>query len=240
MKPCLILALTCLTGIASAQSVATLSQGHQTASAALATRRAAEIDRLRQPYLAALAEADQAATKSGNAEMLRAIEQERDAVKTGKLRLELPEALPRKLSPTRRALLTGEQRAQLDFDKQQQAIDADYLQKLGALQLKATGDPALTEQIAKEKSRVLSGLRGPITDLQTGLPGTRWRLFAGEGYQSLVFGKDGKVNGNWKYEFIGRDKVSVIWDKSSSMTLTLAKDGSTLSAGDKIWALDRQ
>lgn len=240
MKPCLILALTCLTGIASAQTVATLSQGHQTASAALATRRAAEIDRLRQPYLAALAETDQAATKSGNAEMLRAIEQERDAVKTGKLRLELPEALPRKLSPTRRALLTGEQRAQLDFDKQQQAIDADYLQKLGALQLKATGDPALTEQIAKEKSRVLSGLRGPITDLQTGLPGTRWRLFAGEGYQSLVFGKDGKVNGNWKYEFIGRDKVSVIWDKSSSMTLTLAKDGSTLSAGDKIWALDRQ
>jgi hypothetical protein len=54
-----------------------------------------------------------------------------------------------------------------------------------------------------------------------------------------MFGKDGKVNGNWKYEVIDRDKVSVIWDKSSSMTLTLAKDGSTLSAGDKIWVLER-
>lgn len=240
MKTCLILALACLTGIASAQTVATLSQGHQTASAALATRRDAEIDRLRQPYLAALATADQAATQSGDAEMLRAIEQERDAVKTGRLRLEFPEALPRKLSPTRRALLTGEQRARLDFDKQQQAIDADYLQRLGALQLRAARDPALADQIAKEKSRVLSGIRGPITDLPTGLPGTRWRLFAGDGYQSLIFGKDGKVNGNWKYEVIDRDKVSVIWDKSSSMTLTLAKDGSTLTAGDKIWALDRE
>ncbi|MCB1241187.1 MAG: hypothetical protein KDN04_00500 [Verrucomicrobiae bacterium] len=240
MKNCLILALACFTGVASAQTVAALSQTHQADSASLATRRDAEIDRLRQPYLAALVEADQAATKTGNTEMLRAIEQERDAVKTGKLRMELPEALPRKLSPVRRALLTGEQRARLAFDKQQQAINAGYLQKLGALQLRAASDPALAEQIAKEKARVLAGIRGPITDLQSGLPGTQWRLFAGEGYQSLKFGKDGKVNGNWMYEITARDKVSVIWDKSSSMTLTLAKDGSTLSAGDKIWALERE
>lgn len=240
MKTCLVLTLAFLTGVASAQTVATLSQGHQAASAALATRWDAEIDRLRQPYLDALATADQAATQSGNAEMLRAIGQEREAVKAGKLRMEFPEALPRKLSPTRRALLTGEQRARLDFDKQQQAIDAEYLQKLGTLELKSARDPALAEQIAREKSRVLSGFRGPITDLPTGLPGTRWRLFAGDGYQALVFGKDGKVNGNWKYEVIDRDKVSVIWDKSSSMTLTLAKDGSSLSAGDKIWALERE
>jgi hypothetical protein len=43
-------------------------------------------------------------TLSGNAEMLRAIEQKREAVEAGRLRLEFPEALPRKLSPTRRAL----------------------------------------------------------------------------------------------------------------------------------------
>jgi hypothetical protein len=182
MKTCLILILACLTGTASAQTVAALSQSHQAASATLATRRAAEIDRLRQAYLAALATADQAATQSGNAEMLRSIEQEREAVKTGKLRLEFPDALPRKLSPTRRALLTGEQRARLDFDKQQKAIDSEYLQKLGILEMKSARDPAMAEQVAREKSRVLSGIRGTITDLPTGLPGTRCRLFAGDGY----------------------------------------------------------
>ena len=172
--------------------------------------------------------------------MLRAIEQEREAVKSGKLRMELPPSLPRTLSPIRRALISGEQRAMQAFDARQKAIDTDYLQKLGALQLKAAKDPALTEQITQEKTRILTGIRGPITDLQTGLPGTQWRIFAGDGYQLLKFGEDGKVNGNWKYEVTGRDKVKVIWDKSSAMNLTLEKNGSSLSAGDKIWVLERQ
>lgn len=240
MKLHLALAFVALVAVASAQTLAPLTQAHQTATAALATQREAELTRLRQPYLAALTAADQAATKAGNAAMLRAIEQEREAAQSGKLRMELPAVLPRALSPVRRALISGEQRAMQDFDNRQKAIDADYLQKLGALSLKASRDPALAEQIGQEKARVLSGIRGPITDLQTGLPGTQWRIFAGDGYQMLRFGEDGKVNGNWKYEVAARDKVKVIWDKTSSMILTLDKHGSALSAGDKIWVLDRQ
>jgi hypothetical protein len=240
MKLQLALTFFAIAAVASAQTLAPLTQAYQTATTALTTQRDAEIARIRQAYLAALAAADQTATKSGNAAMLRAIEQEREAVNSGKLRMELPQVLPRALSPTRRALISGEQRAMLDFDNRRKAIDTDYLQKLGALQLKAARDPALAEQIAQEKARVLSGIRGPIADLQTGLPGTQWRIFAGDGYQSLRFGEDGKVNGNWKYEVVARDKVKVIWDKTSAMILTLEKNGAALSAGDKTWVLERE
>ena len=240
MKIHLALAFISIVSVALAQSLAPLTQAHQSATTALTTQRTAELTRLRQPYLAALVAADQTATKAGNAAALRAIEQERDAVNAGKLRAELSEALPRAPSPIRRALISGEQRAMLDFDKRQKAVDADYLQKLGALQLKAARDPAVTEQIAQEKTRVLSGISGAITDLKSGLAGTKWRLFEGDGYKELRFGEDGKVNGNWNYEVIARDKVKVIWDKSSAMTLTLGKNGASLSAGDKTWVLDRQ
>ncbi len=222
-----------------AQELAPLAQSHRTASETLAGQHAAELARLRQPYLSALAAADLAATKAGNAPALRAIEQEREAVNGGKLRMEIPQALPRTLSPSRRALISAELRAAADADKRQKAVTSDYLQKLGVLQLKAARDPALAAQIADEKSRVLSGISGAITDLKSGLSGTKWRLFKGEGYDELSFGEDGKVNGNWKYEVTARDKVKVIWDKSSAMTLTLEKNGSSLSAGDKTWSLER-
>ncbi len=75
--------------------------------------------------------------------------------------------------------------------------------------------------------------------MKSDLAGTKWRLFEGEGFDELSFGTDGKVNGNWKYEITGRDKVKVIWDKSSAMSLTLGRDGASLAAGDKTWVLDR-
>lgn len=235
----LVLVTATLITTATAQSLAPLIQAHQTAAAALAAQRDAELNRLRQPYLAALAAADQTATKTGNAAMLRAIEQEREAARTGQLRQEFPPSLPRTLSAPRRALLTGEQRAIKNYDTQKKTLDANHLQKLGALQSKADRDPALAAEIAGEKARVLSGINGPISDLQTGLPGTQWRLFAGEGFKSFRFGADGKVNDHWNYEVTSRDKVKVIWDKTSALTLTLGKDGASLSAGDKTWVLDR-
>jgi len=219
--------------------LASLAQIHQNATAVLEGQRTAEIARLRQPYLQALAAADQVATKAGDTTTLRAIEQERDAVNQGKLRAELSKALPRKLSPIRRAVISGEPRLHADFDKRRKTLDAEYLKKLGALQIKAITNAALTEQITREKTRVVSGINGAITDLKSDLAGTKWRLFQGEGFEQLRFGEDGKVNGTWKYEIVGRDKVSVIWDKSSSMNLTLGKDGASLTAGDKIWVVDR-
>ena len=240
MKLHLVLASIAIVTAASAQTLAPLTQAHQAATSALTTQRDAELGRLRQPYLAALAAADQAATKSGNADALRAVEQEREAVNAGKLRMELSRALPKTLSPIRRALISAEMRSTADYEKRQKALDADYLQKLGALQVKVARDPDLAAQIAQEKTRVLSGISGAITDLKSGLSGTKWRIFQGDGYEELRFGEDGKVNGNWRYEITARDKVKVIWDKSSAMTLTLGKNGSSLSAGDKTWVLNRQ
>jgi hypothetical protein len=239
MKLHIILAIIAFVATVSAQSLAPLTEAHQYATTALTTQRDAELTRLRQPYLTALATADQTATKTGNAEMLRAIEQEREAVNTGKLRADMSKILPRKLFPVRRALITAESKTHSEFDKKQKSLDASYLQKLGTLQSKATGNAILTEQIAREKARVVSGISGAITDLKSGLSGTKWRRFEGEGFEVLSFGKDGKVNGNWNYEIIGRDKVKVVWDKSSAMELRLGKDGSSLVAGDKIWVLDR-
>ena len=222
-----------------APELAPLAQAHTASTAALAEQRTADLARLRKPFLDALAEADQAATKAGDAAVLRAIEQERQAALQGKLRAELSKELPRKLSPTRRALISAESRAYADFDKRQKALDADYLRKLGALQLKSAPTSELAAQIAREKARVVSGIRGAITDLKSGLAGTKWRLFQGDGFDELRFGEDGKVNGNWIYEIGGRDKVKVIWDKGSAMSLTLGKDGTSLAAGDKIWVLNR-
>jgi hypothetical protein len=223
-----------------APELAPLAQSHTTATEALAEQRAAELARLRKPYLEALAAADQAATEAGDTAALREIEPEREAVNQGKLRAEMPKALPRKLSPVRRARVSAEPKAHAEFDKKQKALDAAYLQKLGALQAKAAGNAGLTEQIAAEKSRVVSGIHGAITTLKSDLAGTKWRLFEGEGFEELRFGVDGKVNGNWKYEITGRDKVKVIWDKSSAMSLTLGRDGASLAAGDKTWVLDRE
>lgn len=222
-----------------APELAPLAQAHQTATEALAGQRAEELARLRKPYLEALAAADQAATEAGDTTALREIETEREAVNRGKVRAEMSKALPRKLSPVRRALVSAEPKAHAEFDKKQKALDAAYLQKLGALQAKAAGNAGLAEQIAAEKSRVVSGIHGAVSDLKSDLAGTKWRLFEGEGFEELHFGTDGKVNGNWKYEISGRDKVKVIWDKSSAMNLTLGKDGASLSAGDKTWVLDR-
>ena len=222
-----------------APELAPLAQAHTSATEALAEQRAAELARLRKPYLDALAAADLAATEAGDTTALREIETEREAVNRGKLRAEMPKALPRKLSPVRRALVSAEPKAHAEFDKKQKALDAAYLQKLAGLQAKAAGNAALAEQIAAEKSRVVSGIHGAVTDLKSDLAGTKWRLFEGEGFEELRFGTDGKVNGNWKYEVSGRDKVKVIWDKSSSMNLTLGKDGASLAAGDKTWLLDR-
>jgi hypothetical protein len=148
--------------------------------------------------------------------------------------------LPRKLSPVRRALLSAEPKAHAQFDEKRKALDAAYLRRLAALQTKAAGDAELVKQIAEEKMRVVDGIQGVITDLKSDLAGTKWRIFEGEGFEELRFGADGKVNGNWKYEITGRDKVKVIWDKGSAMSLTLGRDGASLSAGDKTWILDRE
>ncbi len=223
-----------------APELAPLAQIHTTTTKTLASQRAAELARLRKPYLDALTAADLAATEAGDANVLREIEAEREAVNRGRLRAEMSKALPRKLSPVRRALISAEPKTHAEFDKKQKALDTAYLQKLGALQSKAAGNAALAEQIAAEKLRVVAGIQGVITDLKSDLAGTRWRIFEGEGFEELRFGEDGKVNGNWKYEITDRDKVKVIWDKGSAMSLTLGRDGASLSAGDKTWVLDRE
>ena len=240
MKIHLALAFISIVSVALAQSLAPLTQAHQSATTALTTQRTAELTRLRQPYLAALVAADQTATKAGNAAALRAIEQERDAVNAGKLRAELSEALPRAPPPSvARSFPESNARCWTSTKGKKQWMPTTCKNSARSSS-RPPRDPAVTEQIAQEKTRVLSGISGAITDLKSGLAGTKWRLFEGDGYKELRFGEDGKVNGNWNYEVIARDKVKVIWDKSSAMTLTLGKNGASLSAGDKTWVLDRQ
>lgn len=154
-----------------APELAPLAQAHTTATESLAGQRAAELARLRKPYLDALAAADQTATEAGDTTTLREIETEREAVNHGKLRAEISKVLPRKLFPVRRALVSAEPKTHAEFEKKQKTLDASYLQKPGTLQAKAAGNAIPTEQIAREKARVVSGISGAITDLKSGLAG---------------------------------------------------------------------
>jgi hypothetical protein len=107
---------------ASAGELAPLPQAHTNATEALAEQRAAELARLRSPYLDALVAADQAATEAGDATTLREIETEREAVNQGKLRAEMSKVLSRKLFPVRRALISAEPKTHAEFDEQQRSV----------------------------------------------------------------------------------------------------------------------
>ncbi len=202
-------------------------QGEETAKLSKAVETA--LGFARNGYTVALDAAESEATDKKNAEAIKAITAERQALKTDALAPEPAEALPRKLLPARKEYEKAREKAWADFSRDAKKLNASYLAALEKLPGKAQ-DPKLAEQIMAEKQRILFAPTGPIDNLQTGLVGTRWRSAnKPEDPTIYSFGKDGTVNGKFKYETPKKDQVTVHWnDNDGKNTFTLARNGMTL------------
>jgi hypothetical protein len=180
----------------------------------------------RDAYLVALDGAETEATNKSNGTAVAAIGAERHAAKVDALALEAPEALPRKVIPARKAFQKALDKAQDDLAKELKKLNTAYLAALN--KIPGTADDAtLAAQITTEKKRLLLNTTGPVGDLQSDIVGTRWRTVS-KPEEVITFGKDGKVNGIWKYSTPSKDEVIIVWDATASVTLKLARNGRML------------
>ena len=241
MKTMLLFALflaSALHGEELLPELAPLAKARDTELATLDKQMMVAIAATQPPYLAALDAADQAAMTTGKVQIVKAIARERESVQKGGMAASLPTDLPKNLDSPRRAFLKAGERIEVDYGQKRKALDAVYLRSLAGLQFKASANPALAAQILAEKQKIVAGAYGPITDLATGLPGTRWKQVGSETVWTF---KDGTVNGWWLYETPARDKLVVHWGlkkSDSSVTLTLGRDGKSFVEGGKpAWEL---
>jgi hypothetical protein len=180
----------------------------------------------RDAYLVALDSAETEATNKSNGTAVAAIGAERHAAKVDALAQDPPEALPRKVIPSRKAFQKALNKAQDDLAKELKKLNTAYLAALNKIPGTAE-DSVLSGQITAEKKRLLTDSTGPVGDLQADIVGTRWRTVS-KPEEVMTFGKDGKVNGIWKYSTPAKDEVIIVWDETASVTLKLARNGRML------------
>lgn len=183
-------------------------------------------------YLKALDEADAKATKDGDVKLLEIISKEKDSLKNGVILPVPPEDFPRKLQPARKACVRAFENADDAFAKEVRKLNGSYLSALAKIQTAKPDDSQLTEQIEREKKRVISGISGPIIDLETDLVGTRWQHLYNP-TETRYFGEDMVMNQTWKYTIPSSTEVTIHWNENSKFTMKLGKDGRTLLNGDK-------
>lgn len=207
-------------------SLAPLATKYREESAKLSTKGDSAVRYARDAYLVALDGAETEATNKSNGTAVAAIGAERAATRQDALALEAPEALPRKLIPARKAFQKALDKAQDDLAKELKKLNATYLAALNKIPGTAE-DVTLAAQITAEKKRLLLNTTGPVGDLQSDIIGTRWRSVE-KPEEVFTFGKDGRVNGIWKFSTPSKDQVIIVWDQTASVTLTLARNGRML------------
>lgn len=123
---------------------------------ALTEQKNASLESPKRTYLAALATAEASATNAGHVPTVAAITREREAIDKAAIAAEFPKDFPKNLQSPRKAYLDSLGRVSADFNARQQRIDAEYLRTLASLQTKANANPALADQIASQKNRLLN------------------------------------------------------------------------------------
>lgn len=214
----------------------TLAKHQKELAAGLSDERAKEIIKLQDLYIKELTVVESKATEDGNIGLVKLLKTEEQQLKNGPIPPNPPDALPRGLHGSRKTYLRNYERMEAAFNKRRTGVDSAYLAQLGKLQKEHAADATWTEQIASEKERVLAGSWGPITNMATGLSGTKW-LNNNNGTETRSFNTDGKVDGKWKYEI--KDPVTVIihFGADNHMPMHLQKDGKTLSDYNGTWTL---
>lgn len=165
------------------------------------------------------------APKAGDVKILAAITKEITDIGNVVAVPNPPEDLPKILQTRHKTFYKSFEEADSQTFKQRAALDAHYLAALGNL-LPSSSDTVLTAQIEAQRKCVISGNFGPITDLQTQLPGSRWQSVNNPSEFS-EFGKDGSFK-YWKYTTPDPQTAVLHWNANASLTWKLAKDGRTL------------
>jgi len=169
---------------------------HKTAVEALDKQKLVAIALAAKSYVSALDSVEKAATAKGEIELVAAVVKEREAVASGTLEPDLPEALPKtKLRMSRKTLLASVERINADYAKRKKAADADYLRAIAALQPKVAANPELAKQITAEKAALLGGGSASGNNASA-LKASRGKNVVVNGDFSLI--ADGKPDG-WKY-----------------------------------------
>jgi hypothetical protein len=164
--------------------------------AALEATKELQLKPARERYLAALANAQRAATAAAKTTDIAAIASEIQGANVNSLTPEMPPDLPRTLTQERRAFVTVAANVARTVPQRQRELAAKYLQTLGALEANAfkAKDTALAEAIAAEKQRVIPFMEAAgggqrnrniiaNSDFSTGEPGRfppEWRQQASD------------------------------------------------------------
>jgi hypothetical protein len=215
-------------------AVAGLAAKHREETAKLLTAAETAVGFARNDYVVTLNAAEKEATDKKNGEAITAIDAERRVLKIDALAPDPSTALPRQVIPARREYEKALEKAWIEFSREAKKLNAGYVAALDKIPGKAE-DPKLAEQIMEEKQRMLFAATGPIDNVQTGIVGTRWRSTEKPDEPFYyTFGKDGMVNGKYKYETPKKDQVVIRWNNNNgSNTLNLARNGRVLMKNGK-------
>ncbi len=184
----------------------------------------------RDAYLVLLDKVEAEIVDKGDTAGIAAIASDRQSAKLNALGSSPPANLPKKLQSPRKACLKEFDKQEADLEKAAKKVNAAHIAALNSVPGTAE-KPALADQIAAEKKRLLYGIGKPVLNLQTDLKGTRWIYPGKPGV--MHFSADGK----WQGQPFSTPKPNVVvfnWTYGGSVTLTLGEFGNVLMAGDKI------
>jgi len=214
--------------------LAPLVEAHLKKTDEILAEKSAVVATAMTTYLKEIEAQDEKVTKSGNAQALGAIQKEREQVKSGGV-FPVPNAdLPKVLMTYRKAFVKAVEEADSEAAKKRKDLDAKYLAALAKLAPLEASSNELATQIEEEKKRVASGIYGPITNLQTQLPGTRWQSLSNPD-DIAVWELNGKYR-HWRYSIPDRETVVLHWTPTKGKSWKLDKDGRTL-IGDPVYRL---
>lgn len=189
--------LICSSALIAAEfpELAPLAAAFKSQSDALDSRMGATFTRISKTYEAALVFAERSATTTGDLQAVAAITSELTqlrAAKSGGLDAKPPVKLPAQLLQPRKTYLDEYAKAQAELSPQKQKVAADYLRALAALQAKAAGNPALLEEIAARKARLLAGAEESTVLSDKFFEHTEW-IWLGRESEPWKFLPDGKI-----------------------------------------------
>ena len=147
-------------------TLAALTTKYEADTTALKKAQETALIALRAPYLTALSAAEQKATTIGDAAVLKALLEEKQAVNARGVLLVTPAAaLPRTLNTARNTYIRETARIAQALPPREKALQSAYIRDLGALEQRAqlAKNMPLITQIGQEKLRLI-GQAGPAAD----------------------------------------------------------------------------
>lgn len=244
VKPALVLILLSLANPCRAEllpALQALANKQKQAAKAIFDERVDAVMKVQDVYLAELKAAELQAAESGAADAIKAIDLEKTGLEHDSLPPNPPAGLPKNLHNGRKTYLRNYEHVDTTFNKRKADLDSAYLVQLARMQRDNASDGTWQTQIASEKTRVLAGAWGPITDMRIGIAGTKWLNNNGHvGTRSFLTDgtvREGDGRGGWKYEIQDAQTVVIHWSDNNHMAMHLQKDGKTLTDYNGSWTL---